>query len=106
MIRPVVNENSTSWLDVAFLDKDGDPATPSSVTYRVDCLSSGTVIRADTGITAASEVEIVLTPGDNAIVDQDHRVEKRLVTVTATFGAGDQHVSEYVYLVRNLKKVT
>ena len=105
-ILETVNEGSTSYLTVDFLDKDGNAAAPSSVSYRVDCLTSGAEIKADTALGASSQVEITLSAADNAIQDQTNERERRLVTVEASFGANDGVKDEYVYMLKNLRKVT
>jgi len=105
MIRQSVNEGSTAYLEVDFLDKDDAAATPSAVTYRIDCLTTGAAVRASTSLTAGSSIEITMTPADNAIQDQANDYERRLVTVEATYGASDSVNSEHEYVVRNLRKV-
>jgi hypothetical protein len=101
-----VRERSTKYLTVEFLDKTGAPAVPSAVSYRVDCLTTGQQVRADTPLTPAASVEITLTPADNAILG-GNVLETRRVTVVAQYGgAGDQAVDEYDYLVRNVRGIT
>jgi len=99
-----VNERSTRWLTIGFKDRAGDAAAPSSASYRIDCLTSGSEIRADTALPAGASPEITLTPDDNAIVDESHRVESRLVTVYGLFGADDELYLAYEYDVINLRK--
>ena len=100
------NEDSAAWLTVSFFDPDGDPEAPDSVSYRVDCLTTGNAIRAETSVSPASEIEIVMEASDNAIQDQTNDVERRLVTVVATDSEGRTQKSAFVYVVRNLRKVT
>lgn len=102
----VVNEGSSAYLTATFKDKDGQQVAPSAVTYRIDCLTSGTEIKGDTAITPAPSVEIHLTATDNAIQGQENEKELRLVTVKATYGTDDAVNASYPYYVRNLKKVT
>lgn len=100
-----IAERSTGYLTVTPLNKSGDPEAPASLSYRIDDVQSGTSIRGDTAIAAASSVEIALTPDDNQILDPTHANERRLVTVTATYGVSDAVRSEYEYRVINLRFV-
>ena len=100
----MVNEGSTAYLGVEFLDKNNDPDEPNTISYRIDCLSSGTEIRADTSVTPAESVEIKLTPTDHVIVNPAKPHEKRLVTITASYGPEDELNEEYEYNVKNLRK--
>lgn len=105
MTLEVVNEGSTAYLTVTFLDKDGNQAAPTSITYRIDCLTTGTQVKGDTVVTPAAQVEITLGADDNAIQDQTNENEERLVTIEASYGASDGVKDSYRYILRNLKKV-
>lgn len=100
-----INEGSTAYLAISFKDKNGGLKAPSSVSYRVDCLSNDQEIRADTAIQPDESIEIRLTPTDNQILNQANTKEKRLVTIKAVYGTDDAVNDEYKYNVRNLKKV-
>ncbi|MBI1397054.1 MAG: hypothetical protein GC151_13845 [Betaproteobacteria bacterium] len=100
-----INEASSGYLTASFYDKAGALAVPSTVSYRVDCITTGTAVRSATSLTAASQVEIHLTSDDNAIQVSSNSVERKRVTVTATYGSGDQVQAEYDYEVANLRFV-
>jgi hypothetical protein len=101
-----VNERSTAYITVVFRDKTGAAAAPTTITYRIDDVATGKEIRDDTAITpAASTVEIVLTPADNAMASPALAVERHAVTVTGVYGDADQVIGEYVYEVLNLQAV-
>lgn len=102
-----LNERSTHYLTVEFLDKTGALAAPTAVTYRIDCLTTGVVVRNDTAIGAGSTIEITLTPTDNAMQNQDNVTEHRRVTVIGQYGgSGDQVVKGYDYILRNMVGVS
>lgn len=101
-IISVINEGSTGYLSVAFYDKANLPALPSSISYTVRCLTTGTVLRAPTSLTPATSIEILLSPSDNAIQQAGNPYETRLVTVSASYGASDAINDDYTYQVRNL----
>lgn len=99
----VVNEGTSKKLRLDLTDEDGAPAAPSTLTYRVDCLTTGTAIRATTALSPAASVDIGLTPDDSAIVDDSNRMERRRVTVVAGYAADDDVTAEYDFNVKNLK---
>ncbi|RLJ20799.1 hypothetical protein DJ031_04625 [bacterium endosymbiont of Escarpia laminata] len=98
-----VPAGNVSWLTVSFFDKDGLPATPATVDYKIICLTTGTVINATGSITPTGPVEeIEITAAENAIVNAINTREHRRVIVTAGYGAAKDHVEAYDYYVRNL----
>ena len=100
-----VNEGSTCYLDVSFKDKEGVLAAPTSISYRIDCITNDEEIKDDTVFAPpASSIEIEIDSTDNAIIDQDNNSERRLVTVTGTYGAEDKIVEEYEYDLINMTK--
>lgn len=108
MARLIVNEGSSFTLKVDFLDKTGAPATPSSITYRVDDVTGlsesavGVRVRADTSVATASSVEITLDSVDTAVLDASKTFETRRVTVKASYGASDTLNDQFFFYVRNL----
>ena len=101
-----VNERSTAYLSVSFRDRAGALQAPAAISYRVDDEATGAPIRAETLIAApASEVEIVLTAADNAMVAPRLAVERHVVTVVGSYGDDDQVTAQFVYEVLNLQAV-
>lgn len=100
----IVNEGTTGYLTVSFYDKAGSLAAPSSITYRIDCLTTQTVVVDDTSVSAASSVEIQLTAANNAILGGRPR-ERRRVTVTGSYSGSQAVTHQYDYEVRNLSAV-
>lgn len=84
-----LNEDSTAFLTVVFTDKAGDPATPTAVNYRVDCLTNGREVRDWTtwSGTLDDTIEIELTPQDNAILSSANETETRRVQVVSTYAS-------------------
>lgn len=103
---PQVNEQSTAYLSVSFLDKGGATQAPSAIVYRVDDEGTRTQIRGDTAVTPAATVEIALTPTDNAMLSPSLAVERHVVTVIGRYGDDDQVTAQFVYEVLNLQAVT
>lgn len=104
-----VNEGSSSYLTVEFINKHGVAEVPISVSYKVDCRETLAVMKAPTTVSPATSVEIMLGPAVNAINDTTNQTEHRVVTVTATYAvdgenvATDAVVDEYEYEVVNLQ---
>ena len=101
-----VNENSTSYVTAVPKDADGVAALPASMVYQIDCVTTGTAIKAETALTPGTSVEIEIDAADNAIISQTNAVERRQVTVTAGYGINDQVIEVYEYRVINLNAVT
>lgn len=101
-----VNEGSTAYLTITFKDKTGTPQVPSSITYRIDCMTSGLQVLADTPVTPASSVEITLTPSQNAMLVSGNVRETKRVTVKTLYGISDALNDQYDYQVINLPYVS
>ena len=97
-----INEGSSGFLPVSFTDKDGVLEAPTSISYRIDDDASGDEVLGDTAITAASSIEIPLPPSVNVSIGTA-RTQKRLVTVTATYGVDDAIQSVFNYSLINLR---
>jgi len=101
-----VNERSASVWSFSFLDPTGALATPTSVTYRIDCLTSGAAILALTGVASpASSIDVPVSSDLNAIQNQGNAIERRRVTVNAVYNAGDEVHEQFDYEVVNLNFV-
>ena len=102
----LVNEKSTSYITVEPFDKDGVAATPSTLVYQIDCITTSVNIKAETALTPGDSVEITIPPSENAIVDQANPYETREVTVTAGYGVDDQVIEVLQYRLMNLSAIT
>lgn len=102
----IVNEESSAFLTVEFYDKNDELTTPSSVQYRLDCLTNNQEVRTWTAFNPASVIEIGLDTNDNSIIDQGNFTELRLVTIEAYYGVSDKLTTTFQYLVKNLRKIT
>ena len=103
--RDVVKEGSSAKLRVDFFDESGAPAAPSAVSVRIECLTTGTEIRAETSVTPAQSVTVDITPTENRIIDPARSTERRRVTVRSQYGAGEALNEQYDYVVQNLSGV-
>lgn len=98
---PTVNEKTTSYLQVVFKDRNGDPAAPTTVIYSVHDRESGTLLAEGTP-SAAATVLFTLGTAVNAMVDATRSIEDRVVTYRGIFGVGDEYNGRYIYSVVNL----
>lgn len=100
---PRLNENTTFQRDVTFLNSDRDPIAPTTARYRVDCLTTGTVVRDWTPLpTAESTATITLNQVDNRIVGYAREFEVRQCVVEATDILNQKYVSEFKWEVQDL----
>ena len=107
-----VNQNDSFQIPVAFRDEAGAAVVPTSLSYQVIDVETGTTVRGATAVTpAASSITLTLTYDDTALVQSGRRSEERVVRVTAVYGtdaAGDpiQKTDEYPFLVIKLGLTT
>jgi len=97
-----VPEATTAYLTLTFLNKLGVPDQPNTASYTIHDRKSKGEIRAVTPLVPGTSIEIVLTPTDNALVDQTAEREFRVVTTHAEYGAEDALNGRFVYEVVNL----
>ncbi len=102
----IINEGSSFQLDVQFLDSDGVAQTPSSASYSVHDLNSGTELIATTMIAPASSVELMIPPAASRVVRTSVLKEEHVVTIIANYGPTEAVTEEFHFLVRNLKFIT
>lgn len=107
-----VNQNDSFQIPVAFKDESGVAVVPTSISYQVIDVETGTTVRGATAVTpSASSITLTLTYDDTALVNTGRRSEERVVRVTAVYGtdaAGDpiQKTDEYPFLVVKLGLTT
>jgi hypothetical protein len=105
-LLPTVNEKTVAYLTVYFYDKTGALAVPSSATWKVHEIGSGTEILTETAIAPiASSYELTLTTAINTFLDGNHASELRRVTVKAVWGVGLETYGQYDYELIGLEHV-
>lgn len=88
-------------IGAAFEDADGAAHTPTTIHYRIDCLTTGTEVRDDTAIGAASSVNITLTQTDTAVQDSDNDIELKRLRIILDTGTDSQRTEDFLFQVRN-----
>lgn len=80
---PTLNEGSRCYVKAKFFDKDGNPQIPSSLSWRLDCETTGTTVQDWTTVTPNSVVEISVDATLNTIISNRNPVERKVVTFLA-----------------------
>ena len=90
-------------MTVSFFDENGNPMTPTTVDYRIDCMTTGRAVQPWISAGApASVMTIVVTASQNAIINEGDSYETKCVTVRANFSLPTEFTSQYLYQVENL----
>lgn len=105
-IEPEINEGDSLPVTVSFADVDWVSGAPSTVTYRIECLTTGRTILDWTSVTPASSVTITASSANNAILNDDNEREIKQLMVKAIDSGGNQRIDTYKYVVRNLQGIT
>ena len=103
----IFNEGSSFTATVNFRDRASQAAsTPTTIHYRIDCLSTGTTIVDWTAVSSpAGEKSISVTGDNSAIINGDKKTELKQLTVQADRGLTTQSTGRVLYRVRNLDGV-
>lgn len=97
------NEGSAFPLPVYLrLRSSGAAATPTTIHYRIDCLTTGTELADWTSVSAASNFTIAVTATHNAIQNQGNLCETRELTVMTDQDLATQHRQAVRWRVENL----
>jgi hypothetical protein len=81
---------------------DASADTPSTVKYRLDCLTTGQQILDWTSVTAGESVSITVTGAQNAILNDDNDYEVKQLTVESDVGSADQCRGRKTWRVENI----
>lgn len=100
--RPKVREGSAFTATAYFRDRATAAAsTPTSIKYRVDCLTTGQNLTDWTTVSAASTATIAITSTYNAIQSDSNSAERKQLTVAANYGLSTQVTETAVWEVEN-----
>lgn len=101
-IHPILNTTKLMCEVIAAEDaqgRDGGAVAPTSMSYRVDCLTNDDEVMEDAAVTPGASIEIELTPEVNEIIGPTNSRGLRIVTITANYGDGEQITDDYKYYV-------
>ena len=98
-----VNEGSSGYILAQFFDTASIAMAPSSARYRIDCLTTDTVVLDWTTLTVLDVTkEINITPSQNSMQDETNSLEIRRITVEGTDIFGNKQVADYEYDLINM----
>lgn len=97
-----VNEKSTAYVTSSCYNADNQLEAPTSMTYRIDCLTTGQVVRAEVELGAIAVIQVVITPADTAILNVKNVQEHKRVTFSAYYGVNDRLNDTVDFVVKNL----
>ena len=106
--KTIVNEQTSFTLTAYFRIRSTSAAdAPTTVDYRVDCLSTKREVKDWTSVTPpTSSNDIVITADENKILDDAHNIEIKQVTIRVDSGLSTQVIKPITYKVRNLEGIT
>jgi len=112
--KPVVTEAANFDTVVHFRTSEIEQAdsgattniySPGTRKYRIDCLTTGTVIEDwtdfDTSIETGRGYSFVVVPNSNRIIDRSNATEKRLITIAGDKGTAIESRDNIQYIVNN-----
>jgi len=77
---PTLNEGSRCFVKAKFFDRKGMPQIPTSLSFKVQCETTGTVLQDWTSVTPDTVVEVQINATLNSIVSRRNTIERRTVT--------------------------
>ena len=101
-----VNEGQSFTATFRFFDSSFVPSSPTTLRYRIDCLTSKQTVLDWTTLTPAATVNIAVSPDDNEIKNSANRRERKQLVVQTNYGTATQGVETKEWDVLNLQGVT
>jgi hypothetical protein len=100
-----INEGSALAFTIT-LYTDGTLTVPTSLRYRVDCITTGATLTSWTSLTPASTTSVTVTPAANAIQNNSNFTEVKTITLEADHGLSGAYTHETTWRVKNLQGIT
>ena len=100
--EPSYPERSSFTATAYFRDSSDAADTPTTVDYRIDCLTTGTSIAGWTSLTPGTSNAISVTPTNNRIIDNGNKWERRQIVVSSDRGLTTETRDTVQYKVRNI----
>jgi len=108
-IPDTIVPEETTFTATAYFRLRGTKAasTPTTIHYRVDCLTTRREITDWTVVSSPSTSnEIIITSTENQILDDSHLFETKQLTVKADDGLSTQVIKPIQWKVKNLQGIT
>ena len=103
---PEYNEGQSFTANFKFFDSAWVASSPTTIRYRIDCLTSGSVVKDWTTVTAAQSVDIAVSSADNAVQNSNNRIERKQMVVQSNYGTPTQGVQTKDWDIVNLQGVS
>jgi hypothetical protein len=101
--KPRWKEGSSFNVPVHFRDRATSAAvTPTTVKYRIDCLTTGKAVADWSTLSPSSAVTVSVSAAYNVIQSDANRTERKQITVKTDDGLSTQSQEAAVYTIENL----
>ena len=101
MATVIVKENDGHAVRVTWRDSEGNPFIPSTVRWRIDCMTTGQTLQSWVSLTPGSVSNIDIPGSSNRIISAANSSEVRQITVQANAGLASQRTVVGEYVVQN-----
>lgn len=102
---PEYNEGQSFTATFKFFDSNYVPSSPTTLRYRIDCLTSRAVVTDWTTVTPAATVNIAVTSDENEIQNTNNKRERKQMVVQTNYGTATQGVETKEWDILNLQGV-
>jgi len=102
-IDPYVKERGSISVNAYFRDSTDAASAPTTVHYRIDCLTTGTKVLDWTSVSTAASVTITVTSAQNAIIHDGNRRERKQITVSADKGTTTETRDTAIWICENIE---
>jgi len=107
LLDPEINERSAFRVTTYHRDASDAAATPSTIHYRIDCLSTSTDILGWTAVGSPSTSNTLsIKSSENRIIDDANAREVKQLTVSVDKGTNDETRAVVTWRTVNTKRVT
>ena len=97
-----VKERNSIAVTAYFRDSSNAASAPTTVSYRIDDITTTTEILTWTSVTTGTSVSITVKSAENKIVNQGDKRERRQITVSADKGTTTETRSSAEWFIENI----
>ena len=106
-VIPTILERNRHRVTVVWRDPDGNAVNPTTVRWKLDCLTTGTEIATWQTVTSPTSTTVIeISALYNTIQNSSNQAEIKEVTVQANQGLATQINTKGQYIVENAKGYT
>jgi len=101
--KTVINEENAFVATAYFRTRSSKAASiPTTIHYKVDCLTTKTPLIDWTSVSAAANVDLIMTSAVNTIQSADSHFETKQLLVKSDSGLSTQAIGRTTWKVQNL----